>query len=234
MLALLSKAYDYPVDIEFTANFNKDGNFKINLLQCRPLQTKGLGKTVKVPNILDEKNCFLSTKGNFMGGNIHLQIDYVVYVQAAGYLKLSEQDKYTVARQIGVINASLKGKNVMLIGPGRWGTTTPSLGVPVHFTELCNMAVICEVASKEEGFEPELSYGSHFFQDLVEADIFYVAIFGGQKEVEFYPEKLFHYENIIPTFIQEGAIFADVIHIAKTDGMEIFSDILTQKLLCKL
>jgi hypothetical protein len=193
-----------------------------------------LGKTVKVPKILDEKNCFLSTKGNFMGGNIHLQIDYVVYVQAAGYLKLSEQDKYTVARQIGVINASLKGKNVMLIGPGRWGTTTPSLGVPVHFTELCNMAVICEVASKEEGFEPELSYGSHFFQDLVEADIFYVAIFGGKKEVEFYPEKLFHYENIIPTFIQEEAILADVIHIAKTDGMEIFSDILTQKLLCKL
>lgn len=234
MLALLSKAYDYPVDIEFTANFNKDGHFKVNLLQCRPLQTKGLGKTVKVPKIMDEKNCFLSTKGNFMGGNIHLQIDYVVYVQAAGYLKLSEQDKYTVARQIGIINASLKGKNVMLIGPGRWGTTTPSLGVPVHFTELCNMAVICEVASKEEGFEPELSYGSHFFQDLVEADIFYVAIFGGQKEVEFHPEKLYQYKNVIPTFIPEEAVLADVIHITKTDGMEIFSDILTQKLLCKL
>jgi hypothetical protein len=234
MLALLSKAYDYPVDIEFTANFNKDGNFKVNLLQCRPLQTKGLGKTVKVPKIMDEKNCFLCTKGNFMGGNIHLQIDYVVYVQAAGYLKLSEQDKYTVARQIGVINASLKSKNIMLIGPGRWGTTTPSLGVPVHFTELCNMAVICEVASKEEGFDPELSYGSHFFQDLVEADIFYVAIFGGQKEVEFHPEKLFQYKNIISNFIPEEAILSDVIHIAKTDGMEIFSDILTQKLLCKL
>jgi hypothetical protein len=234
MLALLSKAYDYPVDIEFTANFNKDGHFKVNLLQCRPLQTKGLGKTVKVPKVTDEKDCFLSTKGNFMGGNVHLQIDYVVYVQAAGYLKLSEQDKYTIARQIGIINSTLKGNNVMLIGPGRWGTTTPSLGVPVHFTELCNMAVICEVASKEEGFEPELSYGSHFFQDLVEADIFYVAIFDGHKEVVFHPEKLYQYENVLPTIIPEESILPDVIHIIKTDGMEIFSDILKQKLLCKL
>jgi hypothetical protein len=64
----------------------------------------------------------------------------------------------------------------MLMGPGRWGTTTPSLGVPVHFTELSGMSVICEVSSPEEGFMPALSYGSHFFQDLVETGIFYVAI----------------------------------------------------------
>jgi hypothetical protein len=234
VLSLLSKEYDYPVDIEFTANFHKEGHFKVNLLQCRPLQTKGLGKSVKVPTIRDEKDCFICSKGNFMGGNIHLQIDYVVYVQAAGYLKLKEQDKYLVARQIGIINNKLKGNNVMLVGPGRWGTTTPSLGVPVHFTELCNMAVICEVASKEEGFEPELSYGSHFFQDLVEADIFYVAIFDGQKDVVFHPEKLYEYENQLPTILQQEEQLTEVIYIAKTGGMEIFSDILTQKLLCKL
>ncbi len=169
-----------------------------------------------------------------MGGNVHLLIDYVIYVQAAGYLKLIEQDKYTVARQIGRINSVLKGKNVMLIGPGRWGTTTPSLGVPVHFTELCNMAVICEVASKEEGFEPELSYGSHFFQDLVEANIFYVAIFDGQKEVVFHPNKLFHFPNILEEIIPVESQLADVIYVAKTEGLEIFSDILTQTLLCKL
>jgi hypothetical protein len=232
MLALLAKAYDYPVDIEYTGNFGRDGRFKVNLLQCRPLQTKGLGKSVEVPK-LDRKNCFISTRGNFMGGNIHMQIDYVVYVQAAGYLKLNEQAKYKVARMIGMINTALKGKNIMLIGPGRWGTTTPSLGVPVHFTELCNMSVICEVASREEGFEPELSYGSHFFQDLVEADIFYVAIFDGQKDVIFRPERLFRFENCIRTIVPDEAQLEDIIHIAKTDGLELFSDILTQTLLCK-
>ncbi len=232
MLHLLAKAYDYPVDIEYTANFSKDGKFKINLLQCRPLQTKGLGKSVEMPELADKQDCFICTKGNFMGGNIHLQMDYVVYVQSAAYLKLSEQAKYTVARLIGKINSTLKGKNVMLIGPGRWGTTTPSLGVPVHFTEICNMSVICEVASKEEGFEPELSYGSHFFQDLVEADIFYVAIFDGQKDVLFHPEKILKYDNIVNTLISEINELQDVIHVTTSEGLELYADIVTQRCLC--
>ena len=88
MLSLLSKAYDYPVDIEFTANFNKDSGFKINLLQCRPLQTKGLGKTVKIPEVADTKDCFISSKGNFMGGSVRMPVDYVIFISASAYLKL--------------------------------------------------------------------------------------------------------------------------------------------------
>jgi hypothetical protein len=233
LLALLQRIYDYPVDIEFTANFKTDGSFKMNLLQCRPLQTRGLGKAVAIPKKVDEQDCFILTRGNFMGGNIHLPIDYVVYIPPSAYLKLSEGEKYTVARTVGRINQVLKGKNVMLIGPGRWGTTTPSLGVPVHFTELCNMTVICEVASREEGFEPELSYGSHFFQDLVEADIFYVAIFNGQREVVFHPEQLQQYINNLTKLLPGDQSMENVIHIAKTEGMEIYSDIVTQTLLCK-
>lgn len=233
MLALLSKVYDYPVDIEFTGNFTKDNRFKVNLLQCRPLQTKGLGKLVNIPEIANEKDCFFSTKGNFMGGNVRLPIDFVVYVHAKGYSKLSEQDKYAVARQIGMINTALKGKNAMLVGPGRWGTTTPSLGVPVHFTELCSMSVICEVASAEAGMMPELSYGSHFFQDIVETGIFYVAIFDGEKDVVFNPEYVLDKENLLPGLLPQSASFADVIQIVETKGMEVFSDIVSQRLLCR-
>jgi len=233
ILALLSKAYDYPVDIEFTANFNKDSGFKINLLQCRPLQTKGLGKTVKIPELKDVKDCFFSSKGNFMGGSIRLPIDYVVFIRANTYLKLSEQEKYEVARLIGLINRKMKEKNVMLVGPGRWGSTTPSLGVPVHFTEICNMKVLCEYSSKKEGFMPELSYGSHFFQDIVESEIFYVAIFDGYQDVIFNPDRILQEENLLDSFLPENDQFKDVIHIANTSGMEIYSDIVTQKLLCR-
>ncbi|MBP1153994.1 MULTISPECIES: PEP/pyruvate-binding domain-containing protein [unclassified Paenibacillus] len=233
MLALLSKAYDYPVDIEFTANFAEDNHFKVNLLQCRPLQTRGLGNSVEIPKLTDERDCFFSTKGNFMGGNVRLPIDYVVFVQTQAYLERNEQGKYEIARQIGRINRALKGKNAMLMGPGRWGTTTPSLGVPVHFTELCNMSVICEVASKEAGFMPELSYGSHFFQDLVETGIFYVAIFDEQRDVVLHLSRILERENMLASILPESTSFSDVIHIAKTDGMEIFSDIITQELLCK-
>lgn len=233
MLALLSKAYDYPVDIEFTANLNKDNLYKINLLQCRPLQTKGLGNTVKIPELTCDKDCFFSGKGNFMGGSVRLSIDFVVFIPGNRYLELNEQGKYAVARQIGLINKELKGKNVMLAGPGRWGSTTPSLGIPVHFTEMCNMTVLCEYSSRKAGFMPELSYGSHFFQDIVEAGIFYVAIFDEQKEVIFNPDRILKEENMLTTIIPESKQFSDVIHIAKTGGMEIYSDIVTQKLLCR-
>lgn len=233
MLTLLSKAYDYPVDIEFTANFNKENEFKINLLQCRPLQTKGLGKTVKIPELKDVRDCFFGGKGSFMGGSVRLPIDYVIFISANAYLKLSEQGKYEVARKIGFINREMKGKNAMLVGPGRWGSTTPSLGVPVHFTELCNMKALCEYASRKEGFMPELSYGSHFFQDIVESEIFYVAIFDGYQDVIFNPDRILQDENLLTSFIPESGQYEEVIHIANTVGMEIYSDIVTQKLLCR-
>jgi len=74
-----------------------------------------------------------------MGGNVRLALDYVIFVQAREYLELPEREKYQIARLIGALNQRLKGSSILLVGPGRWGTTTPSLGVPVHFSELCNM-----------------------------------------------------------------------------------------------
>lgn len=231
ILAVLSKAYHYPVDIEFTANFSKDGSFKINLLQCRPLQTKGLGKTVRIPKNLNKNECFINTKGNFMGGNVHLKIEYIIYVKPLEYLSLKEQDKYSVARMVGKLNTILNGKNAMLLGPGRWGTTTPSLGVPVHFTELCNMLAIGELASKEAGFQPELSYGSHFFQDLVESNVFYMAIYDGEPEVFFHPEQLQREMNLLTELLPHANGLEEVLLVVKAN-MELFSDIVTQSLVC--
>lgn len=232
MLAHLAKVYQYPVDIEFTANFTKDGRFRVNLLQCRPLQTRGLGKAVRMPEVNDGATCFFASEGNFMGGNVHLPIDYVVLVRTKPYLERNEQGKYAVARQIGKINAKLKNKNVMLVGPGRWGTTTPSLGVPVHFSEICNMSVICEVASSKQGMMPELSYGSHFFLDLVESGIFYAAIFAEDENVVYHPEVVLKKKNLLTSISPGSESFADVIHVAAADGMEIFSDTAKQKLIC--
>jgi len=233
ILSKLADIYAYPVDIEFTGNFTKDRRFKVNLLQCRPLQTRGLGMAIKMPVLEDPDDCFFSTKGSFMGGNMRLPIEYVVYVHPKTYLARSEQGKYEVARQIGIINGALRGKSVILMGPGRWGTTTPALGVPIHFSEISNMAIVCEVASKETGLMPEVSYGSHFFQDLVETGIFYVAIFDGEKDVVFHPERVLNEKNLLSEIVPECADFSDVIHIAGTGGMEIYSDIVSQSLLCR-
>ncbi|NMB79234.1 MAG: pyruvate kinase, partial [Methanomicrobiales archaeon] len=233
MLSLISRIYDYPVDIEFTANFSSEDNFRINLLQCRPLQTRGLGRSVELPGLSDAKDCIFSGKGNFMGGNVRIPLDYIIYISPQEYLNLSEQDKYAVARHIGVLNAGLKGKNVMLLGPGRWGTTTPMLGIPVRFAEISNMAIIGEMASVESGFMPELSYGSHFFQDIVESGIFYVAIFDGQEDVVFNPAKITEKENMMKEFSAGSETFAPVIHVIDAAGIVVYSDIITQKVLCK-
>jgi len=233
MLALISKVYEYPVDIEFTGNFYSRSDFRVNLLQCRPLQTRGLGRSVELPHLADAQDCIFSGRGNFMGGNVRIPLDFIIYIRPQEYLHLTEQDKYAVARHIGALNTALKGKHVMLLGPGRWGTTTPALGVPVRFAELAHMAIIGEIASKEAGFMPELSYGSHFFQDIVESGIFYVAIFDGQKDVVFNPARILDKPNVVETITPGGGQFAEVIHVIAADGIEVYSDVVTQTVLCR-
>lgn len=230
ILKRLSEVYDYPVDIEFAANFDQDGHYRINLLQCRPLQTRGLGKTVELPQVEDPQRCLLSTQGNFMGGNVHIPIDYVVLVRAKQYLQLPEQERYTVARVVGKLNQILKDKNAMLIGPGRWGTSTTSLGVPVHFTEICHMAAVCEVAYQEGNLMPELSYGSHFFQDLVESGVFYAAVFERDEGVLYREEYILEKENCILELVETN--YADVIRVVRTKGLELYSDTVSQRLVC--
>ncbi|MCZ0702140.1 hypothetical protein J2T56_002934 [Natronobacillus azotifigens] len=232
-LATISKVYDYPVDIEFTANFKNKDDFQVNLVQCRPLQTRGLGQSVTIEKIASNEPCYLQTEGNFMGGNVRLPLDYIISIDIEKYAACSEQEKYTVARQVGTITRALKKEQVMLVGPGRWGTSTPSLGVPVHFSEIQHVDVICEVASVSKGFVPELSYGSHFFQDIVESNIFYVAIFEGNKDVRYHPEYLSGYDNEIETWIKNHKALDEIIHVAKVDTIELQADIIEQKLLCR-
>ena len=230
----IENAYNYPVDIEFTANFNNEGNFKFNLLQCRPLQTKRKGKAPQDINIPkpDKENIFFASNGNFMGGNVRLSPDYVIFVKAESYLELAERDKYQAARVIGMLNQKLKGSSIMLIGPGRWGTTTPSLGVPVHFSEICNMAVMCEVSYKQGGLMPELSFGSHFFQDIVEADIFYAAIFNGEQNVIFNPNQILDRANLLEEILPSEKNYEHVIHLSQINGLTLYSDITSQEILC--
>jgi hypothetical protein len=126
-----------------------------------------------------------------MGGNVHLSIKHMIYIDPASYVSLTNQERYQVARVIGQLNQILGNtgrRDLALIGPGRWGTTTPNLGVPVHFSEISNVTVLAEVAFETAGMMPEISYGSHFFQDLVETNIFYMAILPQKDTTIYHPE----------------------------------------------
>ena len=123
-------------------------------------------------------------------------------------------DNFGITRQ-GVRDAIKRGEGTILLGPGRWGTTTPSLGVPVHFMEINRFDCIAELAYSSHGLRPELSYGSHFFQDLVEAGSFYVALYPGEDGCVFQDTLFADCENVYAQLMPSDAedVMADVIRV---------------------
>jgi hypothetical protein len=237
LLKTLESAYQYPVDIEFTVNNTADGVAKINLLQCRPLQTKGLKKRVSIPEQIPAEKVFFSAEGGFMGGNTALPIKRVIWIDAKHYSQLSLSDKHEVARLIGRLNRRIKDREqqpTLLLGPGRWGTSTPSLGVPVRFSEINNMAAIGEVAFAESDLMPELSFGSHFFQDLVEADIFYLALFPDTFPCTLNKDWLYQRTNLLEGLMPSSSRFKPVVKVVDIEPQNLLmlADVVSQRLMC--
>jgi len=235
MLHTLEKAYGFPVDIEFTVNFKKN-EFQVNLLQCRPMQTKGLGDKVRLPGHIRKDKIVFQSLGNFLGGNILQKISRIVYIDPKAYSELIDQyAKYDIARAVGEINREIghkKDMSVMLLGPGRWGTSTPSLGIPVSFAEINNMTVMGEIAFATSNAVPEISFGTHFFQDLVETGIFYLALFPDSKEVYINRNFFNSKPNLLGKIVPQYKKYEYAIKVFDTRGLKIAADIISQKVIC--
>jgi hypothetical protein len=182
ILTRLAEHYQLPVDVEFTVSLTPSGSGKpellFHLLQCRPQnQWSSDGKAVQpIPTDLPERDkVFLCTR---MVPEGHVsQVEYVVYVDPEAYHQLDTPHDYTdVARWIGQLNKSLEGHTFILMGPGRWGSSDAMQGVPVTYADIFNSRALVELASKKGGYSSEPSYGTHFFQDLVETHIYPLAI----------------------------------------------------------
>lgn len=191
LLARLEQAYQHPVDVEFTLHLAPDGEPSFNLVQCRPLATLGEQPRQPMPPRPADSALLLASDGHFMGGNVNLPITRVLLVKAAEYSMLPLAEKYAVASRIGKLLQALPPRhNVLLAGPGRWGTSSPELGIPTGFADLSRASVLVEIADMGNGMMPDLSYGSHFFQDLVESGIAYVALFPGDRSSYWSPRWL--------------------------------------------
>ncbi|MDO6824301.1 PEP/pyruvate-binding domain-containing protein [Marinobacter sp. 1_MG-2023] len=189
LLKALEAGYQHPVDVEFTLHLDSAGEPAFNLVQCRPLATVGETKAATIPAELSDQQLLFRTRGHFMGGNINLCIQRVIRVDAWVYSRLTVSQRYDVARLVGQ-QVRTGNARTMLIGPGRWGTSSPELGVPVRFADIARVAVLVEVAEMDGDMVPDLSYGSHFFQDLVETGIAYVALFPSGRHCVYQPERL--------------------------------------------
>ena len=235
-LKTLEEHYEYPVDVEFTANFTKDGDLKINIVQCRPLQTKGLRANVQIPKDIEREKILFESYGYTMGGSIWQSIKRIIYVEPKGYTEAKLSQKYDIARLVGQLNRQIDREKMpaLLIGPGRWGTTTPSLGVPVSFSEINNISVMVEVAYEGGNLMPELSFGTHFFMDLVETDIFYIAIFPQKENVVFNEDILSRMPNLLSDLLPESGKYANIVKVCdvERDKLQIICDIISQKVVC--
>jgi hypothetical protein len=214
LLAALRDAYRFPVDVEFTANFLAGGDFRLNLVQCRPLQVKEGGVIRPAPAGLPEEAVLLASRGPVVGQSTSAAVDRVIYVDPDAYAGLPTQDRYEVARVIGRLNRleSSRGLRVLLLGPGRWGSTTVSLGVPVHFAEINRISAICEILRIGD-VVPDVSLGSHFFNDLVEADMLYLALYPRRSGHRLDEARLRAAPNALAGLLPDDARIASVVHV---------------------
>jgi pyruvate, water dikinase len=216
MLDTIQVAYDYPVDLEFTANYFSKDRYKINLLQCRPLQVVTGHAAVDLPSTIEQADLVLQTKGAVIGQSRLIGIDRLVYVTPSAYGQLPINERYAIARLIGKLlhlDEAEQSRQIMLIGPGRWGTTTPSLGVPVAFSEIDTVSVLCEIVAMRDDLVPDVSLGTHFFNDLVEMDILYLALFPGRQSNYWSREFFEQSPNRLAELLPEATNWTNVVRV---------------------
>lgn len=233
LLKTLERDYENPVDIEYAVNLDERGDFVVNLLQCRPLYLGRRGEQVDLGSLHLKETLFDITDSS-MGPSGKRKIDAIVLVDPEGYYLYPYARKYDVATAVGKLNHLFReqGKKTLLLTPGRIGTSSPELGVPVSFAEIAGCAAVCEVSDARAGYQPELSYGSHMFQDLVEAEIFYGAIWNNEKTRVYQPENLEQCPNLFGVICPEYEALSGMVRAYETDGLCLWQDAVSGRAVC--
>jgi hypothetical protein len=211
VLSKVEGAYGRPVDMEFAW----DGD-KLYILQCRPLSTRKETGKVVLPSDVPDREVLFTTEGG-LSNSIVQNLEYVVYVNPRAYDRLPTFDaRMRIGRIVNLVNKRLAERRFVLMGPGRWGSNDINLGVRVSYSDINKAKVLIEVAFAKEGYTPEVSYGTHFFQDLVEADIVMIPLFpdnpGGRFDEEFLLNAASCLKELLPE-VSDADQVVRVIHV---------------------
>lgn len=203
-LNLLEAHYGSPVDTEFAVeilNPDEQPDVRITILQCRPQSHIQEANEVQIPTDLQPEDIIFSSQTMVPQGVVQ-DIKYILFVPSEGYFKLESQAERTqLERAIGQLNSLLKGQTYIAVGPGRWGTSTPDLGVHVAYGDIYNARALVELAGEEVGASPEPSFGTHFFQDLMEANIYPLGVFLDEEGTIFMRDFFYNTRNRLSEFI---------------------------------
>jgi hypothetical protein len=188
ILSTLSDRFGRHVDVEFTADIvpgYPQPGFLVHLLQCRPQASQETAYTVEVPTTVSEADILFTADRLVPHGRVQ-RIRHIVFVDPKAYEHIpDETTRLQLARVVGKLNQVLEKKRFILMGPGRWGSANPSQGVKVTYADIFNTAVLIEIGLSDGESVPEVSYGTHFFQDLVESRIYPLALYPDQSGIVF-------------------------------------------------
>ncbi len=209
MLKILEEKMGTPVDMEFACD-GKD----FYLLQCRPQSHSQDNASVPIPHDIPYER-IIFTANRFVSNGRVPDITHIVYIDPESYASLADRATLlAVGRAVGKLNMLLPKRQFILMGPGRWGSRGDiKLGVNVTYSDINNTAVLIEVARKSGNYVPDLSFGTHFFQDLVEANIRYLPLYPDDPGVIFNEDFLKRSPNLFPDVLPEFAYLLDTIHL---------------------
>jgi hypothetical protein len=209
LLDLLQSKLGTPVDIEFAYD-GKD----FYLLQCRPQSYGADAVPVAIPQNLPSDKVIFSAAHFVSNGKVP-EITHIVYVDLEGYSQLPDQTAMRdVGRAVGRLNKLLPKRQFILVGPGRWGSRGDiKLGVPVTYSDINNTAMLIEVARQRGNYLPELSFGTHFFQDLVEASIRYLPLYPDDPTTVFNDLFFRRSRNVLQEVLPEFAHLAETLRV---------------------
>ncbi len=243
MLEDLEKAYGIPIDSEFTAFVTPAGKIRINLLQCRPMGLPGMeGVEVDLPgNIPEDRVLFRANR--IVSGGVVKDVRFLIFIDPLRYAAMPSTDmKRSVGRVVGRVNSHplvQEGGSIM-VGPGRWGSSNIQMGVNVSYADINNTSVLVEVAREEAGHVPEVSYGTHFFQDLVESKIIYLPVYPSDPNSGYNAGFLNSSANHLLALVPEAKDFVDlvrVIDVGEASGgllLQVVADPRSQQAVCFL
>ena len=209
LLCRLHEKMGTPVDVEFA----HDGQH-LYLLQCRPQSYSQDTLPSPIPKEISEDKVIFSANRNVSNGMIP-EITHIVYVDPDAYTALTDLEQMkSVGRAVGRLNKLLPKRQFVLMGPGRWGSRGDiKLGVNVTYSDISHTAVLIEIAHKKGEYVPELSFGTHFFQDLVESSIRYLPLYPDDPNVAFDRLFLQRSPNIFPELIPDCRFLEKVIRV---------------------
>ncbi|MBI5531914.1 MAG: PEP/pyruvate-binding domain-containing protein [Deltaproteobacteria bacterium] len=215
ILRKLENAYGRPVDIEYTIDIlpGAEPDFLVHLLQCRPQARPQESELASVPRDIPPDRVVFASSSTVLRGRVK-DIRYIVYVDPEHYSRVQSMAERTrIAQVIGRLNQKLHGNPFILVGPGRWGSSNPELGVPVTYADIYHVDVLVEVPMSIRDEEPEASYGTHFFQDLIESRIYPVAVYPERPGDRFNFEFFRSAPNALQGLLPEDTSMAELVKV---------------------